>query len=427
VPYRYRTLLLLVLLAVVTYLDRVCIGVAGPRMQTELGISPVTWAWVTGAFALGYALFEIPGGMLADRWGPRIALTRVVIWWSLFTALTGAVSSIGLLLVVRFLFGAGEAGAFPGAASSISRWFPSHERSRTMGVLWMAARLGGMISPYLVVPIQQTWGWRTTFYVFGALGVVWCVVWFGWYRDRPEEKKAVTPAELAVIREGRGAPSGHSTVAWSKVIRKASFWKLLVTYHSYSWGAFFYLMWLPTILQKGRGFSENDMKFWAALPFALGAAGCLLGGTLSDFLVRRHGLLFGRRVVGTTGLALGAAFLFGAALTDSKIQAALFLALAYGSMDCFMPVAWATTLDLGRRSAGAISGAMNMAGQIGSFLSSLAYGYLIAAFHGDYNRTLIPLAAMTAIAALVFSRIDPSVPLVEEFMDVGPAATARTR
>jgi ACS family glucarate transporter-like MFS transporter len=426
VPYRYRTLALLVLLAAVTYLDRVCISVAGMRMQGELGISTTTWAWVIGAFTIGYALFEIPGGMMADRWGPRAALTRVVLWWSVFTCLTGMVSSIPLLLGIRFLFGAGEAGAFPGATSSISRWLPSHERSRAQGVLWSASRLGGMLSSLLVVPIQRAWGWRTSFYVFAVVGVVWAVVWFLWYRDRPEDKKGVTARELAVIRDDR-AQSGHAPLAWRKVVRKANFWKLLVMYHCYSWGSFFYLAWVPQILQKGRGFSEQEMKFWAALPFALGAVGTLVGGALSDFLVRRRGLVFGRRIIGTTGLAGGAVLLFAAAITDHKIAAALFLALAYFSMDCFMPVAWASTIDLGRRSAGAVSGAMNMAGQLGSFLSNLAYGYLVSGFHGEYNRTLIPLAAMTAVAAVVFSRLDPSIPLVEERPDaeVGAATTTR--
>jgi ACS family glucarate transporter-like MFS transporter len=427
VPYRYRTLALLVLLAVVTYLDRVCISVAGVRMQGELGISPTTWAWVIGAFTLGYALFEIPGGMMADRWGARVALTRVVLWWSVFTCLTGLVSSIPLLLAVRFLFGAGEAGAFPGATSTIARWLPAHERSRAQGVLWSASRLGGMLSALLVIPIQRAWGWRTSFYVFGVVGVIWAVAWFVWYRDRPEDKKGVTARELAVIRDDRGPARGHAPLAWGKVVRKATFWKLLVMYHCYSWGSFFYLAWVPTILQKGRGFSEREVQFWGALPFALGAVGTLLGGALSDLLVRRRGLVFGRRIVGTAGLGVGAALLFGAAVTDSKIAAALFLAFAYFSMDCFMPVAWASTIDLGRRSAGAVSGAMNMAGQLGSFLSSLAYGYLVSGFGGEYNRTLIPLAAMTAVAAVVFSRLDPSVPLVDELSDVevGVATTSR--
>jgi ACS family glucarate transporter-like MFS transporter len=426
VPYRYRALILIVFLAVVTYLDRVCISVAGPRMMAELAISPKGWAWVIGAFTIGYALFEIPGGMMSDRWGARVALTRIVLWWSLFTVLTGVVSSMGLLILVRLLFGAGEAGAFPGATSAISRWLPSHERSRAQGVLWSASRVGGLLSAQLVVPIQQAWGWRMSFYVFGALGVVWCVVWFLWYRDRPQDKKGVSAAELALIQGDGPTARGHVPVAWSRVIRQANFWRLLVMYHCYSWGSFFYLAWLPTILQKGRGFTEQEMKFWAALPFALGAVGTLLGGALSEFLVKRRGLIFGRRIVGTTGLALGAVLLFTSAVIPSAKGAALCLALAYFSMDCFMPVAWASTIDLGRRSSGAISGAMNMAGQLGSFLSNLAIGYLVGAFHGDYNRTIIPLAAMTAVAAVVFSRLDPSVPLVEDAPLVGATTTRAT-
>jgi ACS family glucarate transporter-like MFS transporter len=414
VPYRYRALALLLLMAVVTYLDRVCIGVAGPRMQAELGIGPAGWGWVGSAFALGYALFEVPTGMMADRRGARVTLTRIVLWWSVFTVLTGAVSGLALLLVVRFLFGAGEAGAFPGATSSVSRWFPTTERGRAQGTVWMASRLGGALSPYLVTPIQSAWGWRTTFYLFGCLGVLWCALWYGWYRDRPELKKGVTAAELALIHGGSAPAAVHVPVPWRQVMRRATFWKLLVTYHAYSWGSFFYLHWLSTILQKGRGFTEHETKFWASLPFLLGAAGNLLGGTLSDLLVRRRGLLFGRRVVGTAGLGLGAILLFVAAVTPHPIVAALSLSFAYFSMDCFMAAVWATTLDLGRRSAGAISGAMNMAGQLGSALSSAAFGSFVAVFHNDYNRALIPLALMTAVASIVFSRLDPRVPLIED-------------
>ena len=296
--YRHRTLILLFFLSVVTYLDRVCIGVAGPRMQNELGIAPHQWGWVIGAFTLGYALFEIPGGMMADRWGARVTLTRIVLFWSIFTYATGTVSTLGMLLLVRFLFGAGEAGAFPGATSAISRWFPTHERSRAQGVVWMASRLGGMFSALLVVPIQQRYGWRASFYLFGAMGVVWCVVWYLWYRDRPEDKKGVTAAEIALIRgdvappDGPApvpapapaprAPSAHGGVRWGELVKKGTFWKLLFTYHAYAWGAFFYVGWLHTYLQKGRGFSEDDMKIWSALPFLMGAMGNFTGGLLSD-------------------------------------------------------------------------------------------------------------------------------------------------
>jgi ACS family glucarate transporter-like MFS transporter len=414
VLYRYRTLIFLFFLSVITYLDRVCIGVAGPRMQLELSLTAADWGYVTGVFALGYALFEIPGGLMADRWGARTTLTRIVLFWSLFTALTGTVSGLGALLVVRFLFGAGEAGAFPGATSAVRRWFPAGERSRAQGVVWAASRVGGMISPWLVFPIQQAWGWRASFYMFGAVGAFWCVAWYAWYRDRPRDKRGITAAEVKTIEAGGGGPGGpaHLPLPWRHVMKQSNFWKLLFMYHGYAWGSYFYLGWLTTYLQKGRGFTESEMKLWNALPFALGAIGCLLGGTLSDLLVKRRGLLVGRRLVGATGLALGSLFLFGTAFTENKILAAVFLCLGYFSMDCQMPVSWALPFDLAKRHAGAIAGAMNMAGQLASFLSSLAVGYLAQTF--GYHKALIPLAAMTAVAAIVYTRIDPTKPLIPD-------------
>ena len=211
--YRYRVLGLLFLLSIITYLDRVCISVAGPRMQADLGIDPTGWGWVVGAFTLSYAAFEIPSGAWGDRYGPRKVLTRIVLWWSLFTTLTGAVSVISgalsvvtgtvstfaVLLAIRFFFGAGEAGAYPNSASAISKWFPTHERARATGTVWMASRIGGALTPLIVVPIQVAFGWRATFYVFGILGLIWCCVWYWWYRDYPFEKEGVTKAEMDEI------------------------------------------------------------------------------------------------------------------------------------------------------------------------------------------------------------------------------------
>jgi sugar phosphate permease len=320
-----------------------------------------------------------------------------------------------MLMLVRFLFGAGEAGAYPGATSAISRWFPFRERSRAQSVVWSASRVGGMISPLLVMPIQATWGWRASFYLFGVIGIFWCAAWYLWYRDRPEDKRGISADEVETIRAGSAgtAGGGHGQVAWREVLRRGTFWKLLFMYHCQAYGTFFYLSWLHTYLQKGRGFSEGEMKLWSALPFAMGALGNLVGGALSDLLVRKRGLLFGRRVVGTTGLALGSLCICGTALVENDVLAAVLLCLGYFSMDCFLPVSWAMTLDLGGRSAGSIAGAMNMAGQVGSFVSSVAFGYMVAGFGGNYSLALLPLAAMTLVSAITFSRIDPTVPLVQ--------------
>jgi MFS family permease len=179
--YGHRVLGLLSLLSIITYLDRVCIAVAGPRMQDELHISPEAWGWVTGIFALSYGLFEIPSGAMGDRLGPRRVLTRIVLWWSAFTSLTGAVSKYYLLLLTRFRFGMGEAGAYPNAATVIARWIPAQQRARAWGIVWMASQIGGSISPLLVVPIQMRFGWRASFFTFGMLGVIWSGIWYWWY------------------------------------------------------------------------------------------------------------------------------------------------------------------------------------------------------------------------------------------------------
>jgi MFS family permease len=407
--HRHRVLLLLFFLSIVTYLDRVCLSVAGPRMQADLGISPEQWGWVVGAFTLSYAIFEIPTGAMGDRVGARRVLARIVIWWSAFTSLTGAVSNYVLMLITRFLFGAGEAGAYPNASSAISRWFPVAERARAHSVVWMASRVGGALSPLLVVPIQRAYGWRASFFVFGVLGLVWAFAWYRSYRDRPSESAGITPQELAEIDvESSGA---HARLPWGIALRRWNFWKILLMYHTYCWGAYFYLSWLHTYLERGRGFSEGEMALASTLPFIAGIGGNLFGGWLSDRLTISHGLRIGRRVVGATGLAASGLLMLTAAITTSKWIALACLTLGYGSMDCMLPVSWAVCLDIGRRYAGSVGGTMNMAGQLGSFLSSVAFGYIVT-WAGNYNAPLYPMAVLLLVSAVFFARIDPTEQLV---------------
>lgn len=380
-------------------------------MQSELNLSPFQWGWVVGAFTLSYAAFEIPSGTMADRIGARKVLTRIVLWWSAFTSLTGFVSGFPSLLLTRFAFGAGEAGAYPGSASSISRWFPAHARARASGIVWMASRIGGAVSPLLVVPIQQAYGWRMSFYVFGFIGVLWCIAWFAWYRDRPELKKGVTAAEIAEV----GNPPGgeHHSLPWRQVLRNRNYQLILAMYHTYCWGSYFYLSWLHTFLMKGRGYTETEVRDLSWMPFVFGAVGNLTGGLLSDALVKRLGLRNGRRIIGSLGLFMSGIFMLSAALTPGKLPAIIFLSLGYFSMDCMLPVSWAVCLDVGKRYAGAVSGSMNMAGQIGSFLSSIAFGWAVEKF-GDYNMPLIPMAGSLVLSAWLFTRINAEKELVPE-------------
>jgi MFS family permease len=416
--YRHRVLALLFLLSIITYLDRVCISVAGPRMQRDLDISPEQWGWVVGVFAIAYAAFEIPSGSLGDRIGPRRVLTRIVIWWSVFTSLTGLAWSYLVLLPVRFLFGAGEAGAYPNSSASISRWFPTVERARAHGLVWMASRIGGAISPFLVVPIQQAFGWRASFYCFGFLGVIWAVVWYRWYRDDPSQVPEVTKAERREI--GDFQPTGHG-LPWKIALTSPNLIVIMIMYFTYCYGAFFFLSWLHTYLVKGRGFTEKALLL-STLPFICGALANSLGGYTSDYMVKKLGLKWGRRSVAIFGLGSSALFTVLTVLTQHKILALVFLALSYGGSDFMLPTAWAVCLDIGKKYAGAVTAAMNTAGQIGSFISSVLFGYFVTA-SGSYDFPLIPIAVMLTVSAVLWLKIDPTKELIVEEVPAMKAAS----
>lgn len=410
--HRHRVLGMLFLLAVVTYVDRVCISVAGGAIQRDLGLTPQQWGWVLGGFALSYAIFEIPSGALGDRIGPRRVLARIVTWWSAFTALTGLATGFWPLLATRFCFGAGEAGAFPNAAATITRWFPSRERAGAQGVVWMASRVGGAISPALVVPLQATLGWRATFVIFGGIGVLWAAWWYVWFRDEPAEMPGISAEELNEIGAASGR-HGHPAAPWRRILSRPGLWWIMLMYFLYCWTTFFYLSWLHTFLENARGFSRADLVAWSWMPFAFGAVANLLGGLASDRLVRRVGLTWGRRWIGFTGLCCLAIFTGATLCTREKLPTVLFLAVGYAGADFMLPVAWAVCLDVGGRHAGAVSGAMNMAGQAASFLSSVAFGYIVSLAGENWDAPLVPMTVTAFLAALCWLRIDASKPLVE--------------
>ena len=425
--YRYRVLSFLFFLSMITYVDRVCINYLGLQIQTELELTPKHWSWVIGAFTLSYALFEIPTGAWGDRYGPRRTASRIVLWWSVFTSLTGAVHGFYQLVICRFLFGGGEAGAFPNCAAAISRWFPLKERARATGVVWMASRLGGAISPIIVLTLSAWLGWRWTFAVFGALGLCWVTAWYWWFRDLPSEKPGVTAEELAEI--GDSGSREHQGMPWRVALRDSNFWVILAMYHCYCWGSFFYLGFMVDYLRHGRGFSDGDLKAIAWLPFACGACGNLFGGWMSDRLSKQYGLRPGRRWIGSLGLALAGAFMLTTYLISGKYIALVLLAIGYGCMDAMLPVAWAVCLDIGKRYAGAVSGSMNMAGQLGSFLSTLAFGYTVSYLMSTgtpkpeaYNFPLLPFSIMLFVSAALFLKIDPEKQLVPEAESAGGPA-----
>lgn len=384
-PYFY--LLLLCLLAIIMYLDRVCISVAGPRMQDVLHISPEQWGWVGTVFSLGYGLFEVPTGHWGDRFGARRILTRIVLWWSAFTVLTGLAATYPLLLIVRFLFGAGEAGAFPIVAVAINQWFPPATRGRAFGAFIMCSQLGGALSPLLVVPIQQRFGWPMSFYAFGCLGVVWCVIWFWRFRDRTVE-----------------SPLAVTHVPWRPILGNRSLWAVMALTACYVYTMGFYQTWLHTFLVKGRAFTEHDLS-WSALPYLFGAAGNLLGGIAVDWVAKRAGVRWSRRGVGIAGLLAAGVSIAAVFLTTSHFAVIACLSLAYFGITFQQPAVFAACADIGGTRSGAVTGMMNTAGQVGYATSSFVFGYLVKVF-GNYNAPLLPMAAMLAAGMLLWWRVD---------------------
>ena len=413
-PARYKALALMFALTMVTYLDRVCIAATAPAMSAELGLSKGQMGEVFSIFVLGYVLFEIPGGWLADRFGARSLLTRIVVCWSVFTAATGMAGSFASLLVIRFLFGCGEAGAFPGCASAISRWFPFSERGRAQAVIMVGSRLGGAFAPALVIALMSAIGWRAVFWVFALLGIVWAVAWSSWFRNSPEQHGAVSAGELALIQSGRttriGAHNGAHAVPWARLLRSRNIWALCGMYSGYAFGLYFYLSWLPTYLQEERGIAFEQIGFFAALPLLVGAVCNFLGGWLTDFLSRRMSLRWARRLPAMGGLFTAAGLLAVAALAEGKVVGITALALSFGAADLILAVCWATCLDIGRDHAGTVSGAMNSLGQIGGVIAPTAIGWMVETW-GSWQLPLLIAAGYYVLAGLLWLLIDPEQPL----------------
>jgi len=303
---RHIVLALIVGAYMITYMDRVNIASAVPVIQKDLGFSMVTIGWIFASFRWGYAFFQIPGGWLGDRIGGRRALSLVVVWWSIFTSLTAFSWNALSMGLCRFFFGMGEAGAFPIATRSLSRWMLPTERGFAQGLTHAASRVGAALTPALVVVMMLRFGWRAPFFFFGLIGLVWSAVWYWYYRDTPGEHSRISAAERRLIEESIGIPSARThSVPWRLILGSPSLWTLSLMYFCYGYAIDVYLDWFPKYLNEHRGFNLTQMGFYASLPLLAGAAGDLLGGTLSDRFAKRFGnLKMARRLVALAGFLL---------------------------------------------------------------------------------------------------------------------------
>jgi len=417
---RTRVLAFAFLLAVVTYLDRICISAAAPFIMEDLHLTILQMSAVFSAFTLAYSLFEIPSGWLGDIRGPRRVLTRIVLWWSAFTMLTGAARGYQSLLAIRFLFGAGEAGAFPNIARSFSRWFPIRERGRANGVMFLGSRIGGMLSAPIALQLVARWGWRASFVFFGLLGLVWAAAWFAWYRDTPEDHPGVSSEELAWIRQdvtGRGRipyPTPNRAPAatpWAALLRSRNLYAICAMYFAFGYGLYFYFTWLPTYLIKELGFSLFSGGLFAALPFLLAGIADLVGGWLTDYLTRWRGLRTGRCHLGFGAFLTCAAFLFASTVVPSPVLKALLIAMALASADLALGACWAVPIDIAPDHAGVITGFMNTLGNLGGLIGPLVVGFAVDRWQ-SWTFPFYITALVYAGGAVAWLAIDPTRPVV---------------
>jgi len=375
-------------------------------MERDLGLNDAQMGWVFGAFALAYALFEVPGGFLGDWMGPRRVLLRIVAWWSFFTAATGWAWSLGSLTVTRFLFGAGEAGCFPNLTKAFTTWLPPKERVRAQGIMWLSARWGGAITPPLVALVMGRVGWRHSFEIFGCLGVVWAVVFWLWYRDDPLQHPGLNEAERDLLRPSASRAKGHGDVPWLHLISSGQVWLLCWQYFCLSYGWYFYITWLPTYLQRERHLAAST---WLGIvPLFFGGLGNLAGYFVLSMLVRRTGSVArSRRAVAYTGFTGAAAFLLVSTRLHDPTYAILTMGIASFANDLTMPGSWAAAMDIGGVYAGTVSGAMNMWGNLGGGLAPIVNGYLLHNSRGNWNLTFYVSAAIYLAAVVLWRFLDP--------------------
>jgi ACS family glucarate transporter-like MFS transporter len=407
---RGRVLAFAFLLAVVTYLDRVCISAAAPFIMDDLHLSVLEMSLVFSAFTLAYSLFEVPSGWLGDVEGPRRVLTRIVLWWSAFTMLTGAARGLISLVAIRFLFGAGEAGAFPNIARSFSRWFPVRERGRANGIMFLGSRLGGMLAAPLALVMMTRWGWRASFVAFGATGIGWAIAWHVWYRDRPEDHPAMTREELEWIQQDAAPVLQHRATPWRALLSSRNLYAICAMYFGFGYGLYFYFTWLPTYLIRVLGFSVFAGGAFAALPFLLAGIADVAGGWLTDHLTRTRGLRIGRCYLGAGAFLTCAGLVFASTLPVPPVWKALLLALALASADLALGACWATPIDIAPDHAGVMTGFMNTLGNLGGMVAPVVVGVAVERW-GSWLFAFYVTALVYAGGAAAWLLIDPTRPI----------------
>ncbi|MBZ2186592.1 MAG: MFS transporter [Bryobacter sp.] len=398
IPMRARVVAMTVMLAGVTYLDRVAIGVVAPQIRKDLGLSLEEMSYVFSAFTVAYAVFEIPTAAWADRIGCRGVIARIVAWWSAFTVATAAAWSYASLLVIRFLFGIGEAGAWPCVGRVFSRWIPAGERGKAQGVFFSGAFIAGALTPKLVGWLSGQMPWRWVFVVFGLVGFVWAAMWWWWFRDEPRDKEGTSREEVDKIERERGMiRAGHGD--WKAAFGVPIVIPICLIHFANSWGTYFVITWLPTYLIEIRGMTKGEMEVFAGLPMFIAALASLCGGMATDYVAKRMGLVWGRAGVAGSAYCVSMTAMYFAANAPEAQTAASLIALSYGSSMFTLGAAFSLCIEFGKENSAVMTATMNTAGQVGGFLSPIVLAKLVTAY-GDWNLPLYVMVGLYGMAVL---------------------------
>jgi ACS family glucarate transporter-like MFS transporter len=401
-------------ISAVAYLDRVNISIAGQFLQREFYLSNTQLGAVFSAFVLGYALAQVPGGRLADRFGPRKVVAFGTVWWGLFTALTGSVpagvaGALGILIAVRFTLGVGEAVVYPASNCLVAKWIPSRERGIANGLIFAGVGVGGGIAPPLITSIILSRGWRWSFWVSALIGLVAGAVWLAIARDKPQQHPWVKTSEANHICAGLPDRGESSRLPWRAILRSKNVLAVTLSYFCYGYVAYIFFTWFFIYLSQVRGLDLKSSSYYSMLPFIAMATCSPVGGWISDRLARAYGRRIGRCGVAMFGLAMSGAFIALATQADDPRLASMVLAGGAGALYLSQSVFWSVTADLGGSSAGSVSGFMNMGNQIaGTITASLTP--LIASYFG-WTASFLTAAGLCGIGALAWLLVDPAQPL----------------
>jgi MFS family permease len=396
---RYWVVVFALALAMIMYIQRVAISQAIVPISADLHLNKAQTGYVLGAFGLSYALFEIPMGLLGDKLGVRWVLSQLVLIWSAFTALTGASWNLLSLWIIRFLFGAGEAGCFPNLTRMLSAWLPLSERVKAQAVMWAFGRWGGALAPPVAFFVIYHFGWRLGFVALAMLGVAWVAFFLPWFRNDPAEHKSVNKEELALLEGGRELVLHDHGVTWYRLLLQKDIFFLGLQYFGFSYTWYFYVTWLPTWLQQARGLDPKTAAGYAMIPLAMGGLGSIVSGFLPLSIPRKWVAIF--------GFSATAALIFVIPGVPTVGLAMALMGLASFTSDLTMPISWNTCVEIGKQYTATVSSTMNMLGNFAGFVAPVVFGLILQNTGNNWAMVMYTMAAAAIVSALCWFFLEP--------------------